>query len=135
MPNYNLTVIAGHLTRDPQLSFTPSNTAVCKCGIASTHKYGDREDTCFVDFTIFGKQAETFNKYMNKGAACLIQGRLHLNQWAAQDGTKRSKHEIIVDKFTFLGKTNGQQQQPEPAQPQTPGPGTGGLPEDPDIPF
>ena len=108
MASYNRIVLVGNLTRDPQLSYTPSNTAVCKFGIATNHKFKDRdgnmrEEVCFVDCTVFGRAGETFNQYMAKGRTVLVEGRLHLNQWTTQEGEKRSKHEVIVDNFTFLG--------------------------------
>ena len=108
MASYNRIVLVGNLTRDPQLSYTPSNTAVCKFGIATNHKFRDRdgntrEEVCFVDCTVFGRAAETFNQYMGKGRTVLVEGRLHLNQWTTPEGEKRSKHEVIVENFTFLG--------------------------------
>ena len=120
MPNHSLIIQVGHIVRDPELSYTPGQVAVCKTAIATSEKYKDKEDTCFIDIVIFGKQAETFSKYMAKGSACLIQGRLKQNKWKAQDGTNRSKHEIMVDKFTFLGKKQESQQQDPPQSRLTP---------------
>jgi single-strand DNA-binding protein len=105
--------LVGNLTREPQLSYTPSNTAVCKFGMATNHKWRDREgntreEVCFVDCTVFGRAGETFNQYMAKGRTVLVEGRLHLNQWTTPEGEKRSKHEVIVENFTFLGSGGGQ---------------------------
>jgi len=102
----------GNLTRDPQLSYTPSNTAICKFGIATNRKWKDREgnsreDVCFVDCTLFGRGGEVFSQYMTKGRSVLVEGRLTLNQWTTQDGDKRSKHEVIVENFTFVGGRGG----------------------------
>jgi single-strand DNA-binding protein len=110
--SYNRIVLVGNLTRDPQLSYTPSNTAVCKFGIATNHKFKDREgnmreEVCFVDCTVFGRGGETFNQYMAKGRTVLVEGRLHLNQWTTPEGDKRSKHEVVVENFTFLGGGGG----------------------------
>ena len=112
MASYNRIVLVGNLTRDPQLSYTPANTAVCKFGIATNHKFKDRdgnmrEEVCFVDCTVFGRGGETFNQYMGKGRTVLVEGRLHLNQWTTPEGEKRSKHEVVVDNFTFLGGPRG----------------------------
>ncbi len=112
MASYNRIILAGHLTRDPQLSYTPANTAVCKFGIATNHKWKDREgnareEVCFVDCTVFGKGGEVFNQYMKKGQMALVEGRLKLDQWTTPEGDKRSKHEVIVDNFTFLGGGRG----------------------------
>ncbi len=112
MASYNRVVLVGNLTRDPQLSYTPSNTAVCKFGIATNRTFKDREgnsrdETCFVDCTVFSRAAETFNRYMSKGRQVLVEGRLQLQQWTTKDGDKRSKHEVIVENFTFLGTGRG----------------------------
>ena len=108
MAGYNRIVLMGNLTRDPQLSYTPANTAVCKFGIATNRTWKDRdgnsrEDVCFVDCTVFARGAEIFNQYMSKGRQVLVEGRLQFQQWTAQDGQKRSKHEVVVDNFTFVG--------------------------------
>lgn len=114
MASYNRVIMAGNLTRDPQLSYTAANTAICKFGLATTHKWRDkegnqREDVCFVDCTVFGRAGETFNQYMKKGRPVLIEGRLQFDQWTTPEGDKRSKHVILVDNFTFLGGAQGGQ--------------------------
>jgi len=108
----NKAIVIGNLTRDPQLSYTPNNTAVCKFGIATNHKWKDRdgnmrEEVCFVDCTVFGRGGETFNQYMSKGRSVLIEGRLQLGQWTTPEGEKRSKHAVVVDNFTFVGGGRG----------------------------
>ncbi len=108
MASFNRIILVGNLTRDPQLSYTPNNTAICKFGIATNNKWKDkegnaREETCFVDCVVFGRAGETFNQYMTKGRPVLIEGRLKLDQWTTPEGDKRSKHEVIVENFTFLG--------------------------------
>ncbi len=108
MASYNRIILVGNLTRDPQLTYTPNNTAVCKFGLATTHTWKGqdgqkREDTCFVDCTVFGRAADTFNQYMSKGRQVLVEGRLQYQQWTTPEGQKRSKHEVVVDTFTFLG--------------------------------
>lgn len=112
MASYNRIVLMGNLTRDPQLSYTPSNTPVCKFGIATNRTWRDRdgnsrEEVCFVDCTLFGKGGEVFNQYMSKGRPVLVEGRLSLSQWTTPDGEKRSKHEVLVENFTFLGGRGG----------------------------
>jgi single-strand DNA-binding protein len=108
MANFNRVILAGNLTRDPQLSMLPSNTPVCDFGMAINRKWksqsGDmREDTCFVDLRAYGRRAETINQYMGKGQPLLIEGRLDFHQWDGKDGTKRSKHIVVVENFQFLG--------------------------------
>ncbi len=112
MASYNRIVLMGNLTRDPQLSYTPSNTPVCKFGIATNRTWRDREgnsreEVCFVDCTLFGKGGEVFNQYMSKGRPVLVEGRLCLNRWTTPEGDKRSKHEVFVENFTFVGGRGG----------------------------
>ncbi len=123
MANFNKVILAGNLTRDPQLSYLPSNTPVTEFGLAINRKRKGQngemhEETCFIDCTCFGKQAETLNQYMSKGRPLLVEGRLQLQQWTAKDGTKRSKHEVIVEQFQFLGGggSGGRRPEDSPAQ-------------------
>lgn len=113
MASFNKIILVGNLTRDPQLSYLPSQTAVCEFGIATNHKWKDRdgnthEDVCFVDCAIYGRGAEIFKQYMSKGRSALIEGRLKLDQWTTPEGEKRSKHRVFVDNFQFLGAQGGE---------------------------
>ncbi len=108
MANFNKVLLMGNLTRDPQLSYTPSQTPVVDFGLATNRKWtgqdgSQREETCFVDCRMFGKRAEVINKYCKKGNPLFIEGRLTFDSWEAQDGTKRSKHRVTVMNFEFLG--------------------------------
>ncbi|MGC9454911.1 MAG: single-stranded DNA-binding protein [Phycisphaerae bacterium] len=112
MANYNKVILVGNLTRDPQMSYLPSQTPVVEFGLAVNRRYKDqsgqqREETCFIDCKSFGKSAEILNQYMSKGRPILVEGRLHLDTWEAQDGSKRSKHRVIVEQFQFLGGGGG----------------------------
>lgn len=112
MASYNRIVLMGNLTRDPQLSYTPGNTAICKFSIATNKKWrdkdgGDHEEVCFVDCVLFGRGGETFNQYMSKGRSVLVEGRLKLDRWTTPEGDKRSKHEVVVENFTFVGGRGG----------------------------
>ena len=103
----------GNLTRDPQLSYLPSQTAVVEFGLAVNRRWKSkegeaREETCFVDCRAFGRTAENLNKYMSKGRPLFVEGRLTFDSWTAQDGTKRSKHRVTVENFQFLPGTSGQ---------------------------
>ena len=107
MANYNKVFLIGNLTRDPQLRFTPSQTAVCDFGLAVNRKSktstGEmREEVCFVDITAWGKQAETLAKYVTKGSPLLVEGRLTYDQWESE-GQKRSKLKVTLEGFQFLG--------------------------------
>lgn len=107
MANYNKVMLMGRLTRDPQLSYTPNQTAVVDFGLAVNRKWkgqdgSGREETCYVDCTSFGRQAETINKYLSKGRPVFVEGRLTFDSWTGQDGTKRSKLKVTVENFQFL---------------------------------
>lgn len=151
MSSYNKVILMGHLTRDPQLSYLPSKTAAVDIGLAVNHKYKGndgqvKEKVCFIDCRAFGKQAETINQYLGKGRSVLVEGRLEFDQWESQDGSKRSKHRVFIERFTFVdsGQGGGQQQggggyappqqQQQPHQMNLP-PAEGGAPDGGDIPF
>lgn len=107
MASYNKVILLGNLTRDPQLSYTPNQTAVVDFGLAVNRKWKSqdgeaKEEVCFVDCRAFGKTAENLNKYLAKGNPLFIEGRLSFDSWTAQDGTKRSRHRVIVEGFQFL---------------------------------
>ena len=145
MANYNRIILVGNLTRDPQLSYLPSQTPVCEFGLAVNRTWTNdgekREQTCFIDCRCYGKSAETFNQYMSKGQPILVEGRLDYDTWEGQDGTKRSKHRVFVQNFQFLGRAPGaggaSQRQAAPQQGR-PEPPTDDVPPEPpgdDIPF
>ena len=107
MANLNKVLLIGNLTRDPQLSYLPSQTPVVEFGLAMNRRWtsqdgAKREETCFVDCRCYGRQAETLNKYVRKGQPIFIEGRLQLDTWTSQDGQRRSKHRVIVETFQFL---------------------------------
>ena len=113
MASFNKVILAGNLTRDPQLAHTASNTPVCKFGMALNRRWRDRnsgenrEEVCYVDCTAFGRSGEVINQYMSKGRPILVEGRLNYSQWEAQDGSKRSKLDVVVETFQFLGGGGG----------------------------
>ena len=107
MASFNKVILLGNLTRDPQLSYTPSQTAVVEFGLATNRKWTaqdgqQREETCFVDCRAFGRSAENINKYCQKGRPLLVEGRLTFDSWQGQDGTKRSKLRVTVESFQFV---------------------------------
>ena len=107
MASLNKVLLMGNLTRDPQLSYTPSQTAVVDFGLAVNRRWTSREgeareETCFVDCRAFGRQAENINKYLTKGRGVFVEGRLTFDSWTAQDGTKRSRHRVTVQNVQFL---------------------------------
>lgn len=122
MANLNKILLIGNLTRDPQLSYLPSQTPVVEFGLATNRKWtaqdgAQREETCFVDCRCYGRQAETLNKYVRKGQPLFVEGRLQLDTWTSQEGQRRSKHRVFVETFQFLGSPNrsGQSRDEDPA--------------------
>ncbi len=94
--------VTGRLTSDPQLSYTPSQTAVCEFGVAASEKYGDKEQKCFLNCVAWGKQGETLNKYFTKGKPIQLTGSLKTESWKAQDGSSRSKQVCSVIRWGFV---------------------------------
>jgi len=145
--NFNRVILAGNLTRDPQLSYTPSNTPVCEFGMAINRRWRDRdgnskEEVCYVDLICYGPRAETINKYMNKGQPIMVEGRLRFRKWTDKEGQNRSKLDVFVENFTFIGgasgRTGGGTAPQNNAAPYAPGDpvADGGSPVgDEDIPF
>ena len=112
MANFNRVYLMGNLTRDPQLSYTPNQTAVVDFGIATNRRWtgqdgSQREETCFVDCRMFGKRAEVINKYCKRGNPLFVEGRLTFDSWEAQDGSKRSKLRVTVENFEFISGGGG----------------------------
>ncbi len=104
---YNKIIVAGNLTRDIEIRYSQGGSAIANTGIASTRKFKSqtgeqKEEVLFVDITFFGRSAEVANQYLRKGSKVLVDGRLKLDQWVAQDGTKRSKHGITVESMQML---------------------------------
>lgn len=114
----NKCIFIGRLTREIELRYLPSGQPVAKTGFATSEKYKDKttgkikETTMFIDITVWGKSAETFNQYCQKGHKVAIEGKLQLDQWQDKDGVKRSKHSISVESFEFL-EPKGSQSQPQ----------------------
>jgi single-strand DNA-binding protein len=129
MAGFNKVLLLGNLTRDPQLSYTPSQTAVVDFGVATNRRWtgqdgSQREETCFVDCRAFGRTAENIHKFFQKGKPIFLEGRLTFDAWTAQDGSKKSKLRVTVETFQFLPGTGGGPDQadqgvgPEPATQQ-----------------
>ncbi len=112
MANLNKVLLMGNITRDLELKYMPNQTAVCDFGIAVNRTWTGqdgvkKEEVTFVDCSCFGKTAEILSKYKKKGDPLFVEGRLKLDQWEAQDGTKRSKMRVIVENFQFLNRGQG----------------------------
>ena len=105
---FNRIVLVGNLTKDIELRYTQSGTAIGSSGIAVTRKFNvngeKREETCFIDITFFGEQAEISNQYLSKGSKLLVEGRLKFDQWTDNNGQNRSKHSVAVEVMEMLGE-------------------------------
>lgn len=112
---YNKIILVGNLTRDIELRYAQSGSAIAKTAIATSRKFtvnGEKkEETCFVDITLFGRSGEVANQYLQKGSKILVEGRLQFEQWVSEDGQKRSKHSVVVEVMQMLGSRNDQQEQ------------------------
>lgn len=153
MANFNKIILLGNLTRDPQLSYLPSNTPVVEFGLAVNRKFkrqdGEQgEETLFIDCRAFARTAELINQYVKKGEPLFVEGRLQLDRWQDKEGNQRSKHRVFVENFQFLssrggdgnsgggGYGGGGNRSAEPQRSSAPPPPPiDDLPPDDDIPF
>lgn len=110
MASYNKVILLGNLTRDPQVRYTPSGTAVAEIGLAVNRYWFDkqtnsrREETTFVDVTLWGREAEVAGEYLAKGRPILVEGRLQLDTWDDKTtGQKRSKLRVVGERMQFIG--------------------------------
>lgn len=109
MASYAKAIIVGNLTRDPELTYTPSGKGVCKFGMACNEKYTDAsgqkvEKVHFFDITAWGKTGELAAQYLKKGSAALVDGKLSQDRWDDKEtGAKRSKVFINAERVVFLG--------------------------------
>ena len=139
MPDLNKVFLAGRLTRDPELRYTPAGSALCKLGLAVSRFYKGRdgekkEETAFIDVTVWDKQAEYIGQNLRRGAPVLVEGRLKMDSWEDKNtGQKRSKLDVQalrVQELAWAGdRPSGGAVTPEPRTPQEEP-----VPED-DIPF
>ncbi len=107
MASLNKVFLIGNLTRDPDLRYTPGGMAVCDLGLATTRRFNvngqEREETCFVDITVWGKVGENCKNFLEKGSPVMVEGRLQLDQWEDQSGMKKSKLRVVAESVQFLG--------------------------------
>lgn len=110
MASYNKVILVGNLTRDPQVRYTTGGTAVADIGLAINSQWFDkqsnqrREETTFVDVTLWGRQAEVAGEYLAKGRSVLIEGRLRMDTWDDKEtGQKRSRLKVVCENMQMLG--------------------------------
>ena len=117
MVSFNRVVLAGNLTRDPELRFTNDGIPVCSFGLAVNRVRSRSEEVDFFDISAWRELGETIANYKKKGDPILLEGRLQYRTWEAQDGSKRSKVDVVADNVQFLGR---------PADSEDGAPGGGG---------
>jgi len=151
MANFNKVILAGNLTRDPELRYTPKGTAVARITLAVNRKWKSetgelKEEVTFVDVDAFGKTAETIGQYLKKGRPILIEGRLRYETWEdKQTKQKKSKLGVVLENFQFLDSGGGRGESgsgeapaSRPAAASAPAPEGGEAdapPEGDDVPF
>lgn len=109
---FNKVILVGNLTRDVELRYLPSGSALAKLGIATNRQFKKQdgsqgEEVCFIDVTLFGRSAEVANQYLKKGSKVLIEGRLVLDTWTDQSGQKHSKHSVSAESMKMLDGKSG----------------------------
>jgi single-strand DNA-binding protein len=148
MANFNKVILAGNLTRDPELRYTPKGTAVARITLAINRTYGGgdggekKEEVSFVDVDVWGRQAEVISQYMKKGRPLLVEGRLKQDTWEDKNTKqKQSKLKVVLESFSFLdsGNRGGDSGAPAPRPPSAAVPPAESPdaepPQDDDVPF
>ncbi len=112
MASYNRVILVGNLTRDPELRYVASGTAVTDIGLAVNDRRKNAngewiDETTFIDVTLWARQAEVASEYLSKGSSVLIEGRLKLDSWETNDGQKRSKLRVVGERMQMLGARGG----------------------------
>jgi single-strand DNA-binding protein len=113
MANFNKVILAGNLTRDPEMKYTSKGTAIASFGLAINRRWktetGEtKEEVTFVDIEAYGRQAEVVGQYLKKGRPALVEGRLKLDQWEDKNThQKQSKLKVVLESFSFLDSKGG----------------------------
>lgn len=123
MANLNRVMLIGNLTRDPELRYIPSGTAVANFSLAVNRIYNTqsgekKKETCFTRVVAWGRMAEICGEFLTKGSAVFVEGRLQSRSWEAPDGQKRSTIEVVANNVQFLDRFKGKAQVPEAEVPQ-----------------
>lgn len=123
MASLNKVFLAGNLTRDPELRYTPGGSAVADLNLAVSRTYltkssEQREEVCFVRIVVWGKQAQSSAQYLSKGSPVLVEGRLQYDTWESKDGEKRSQIKVQAERVQFLGRPKGAEGGAMPASAQ-----------------
>ncbi|TAH38588.1 MAG: single-stranded DNA-binding protein [Planctomycetota bacterium] len=113
MASYNRVILMGNLSRDPELRQSQKGSTVARSALAVNERVPDgnngwREEVSFIDIVVFGQQADSFGRFFRKGKPCLVEGKLRQSKWQDKEsGQNRSKLEVIVDRWHFVGGKEG----------------------------
>ena len=152
MASFNKVIIAGNLTRDPELRYTPKGTAVARITLAVNRTWKNesgenKEEVSFVDVDVWGRQAEVIGQYMKKGRPLLVEGRLKQDSWEDKNTKqKQTKLKVVLESFSFIDANRGSEGSDAPAAPRSrpaasatpasaPEVGDSEPPHDDDVPF
>jgi len=150
MASFNKVILAGNLTRDPELRYTPKGLAVAKIGLAVNRSWKNeagetKEEATFIDVEAWGRQGEVIAQYMKKGRPLLVEGRLKLDTWEDKNTKqKQSKLKVVLESFSFIDSNRGEAGgAPAPARSSAPAPASppaepaegDAPPESDDVPF
>lgn len=152
MASFNKVIIAGNLTRDPELRYTPKGTAVARITLAVNRTWKSesgesKEEVSFVDVDVWGRQAEVIGQYMKKGRPLLVEGRLKQDSWEDKNTKqKQTKLKVVLESFSFIDSNRSGEGEGAPAAPRAPRPaaapsapapesGDSEPPHDDDVPF
>jgi single-strand DNA-binding protein len=107
MASLNRVFLMGNLTRDPEVRYAPSGKAVAEMRMAMNRKYRtssgeEKDETCYVNVVVWGRQAETCAQYLAKGSPCFVEGRLQYDEWE-KDGQKNNRLRVVADRVQFVG--------------------------------
>lgn len=139
MENVNVVVLSGRLTKDPELRSLPSGVSVCALRLAVTKSVKGQDGTwsdapCYFDVTVWSGQGESCARYLSRGSAVIVKGRLDWREWEAPDGGKRQAVSVVAERVEFGAKGDGGGSGQAPAQDYAPAPAAAAPAED-DIPF
>ncbi len=137
MASFNKVILAGNLTRDPELRYTPKGTAVVKIGLAVNRTWKNeagetKEEVSFIDIEAWGRQGEVIAQYMRKGRPLLVEGRLKLDTWEDKNThQKQSKLKVVLESFSFIDSKGPEGAAPAGEAPRRPAPAPAAKPAEP----
>lgn len=120
MSSFNRVILMGNLTRDPELKYIPSGTALCEFSLAVNRRWKDKDgnskdEVSYLDCIAWARSAEVIAEHLRKGRPILVEGELRQERWTDNGGGNRSRVRINVERFQFIGPKGGESDGPPPA--------------------